>query len=259
MKEMDMAGGVALVTGGAGGIGRAACLEFARAGAQVVVVDIDGEGAERTAAEIRADGGQAMATRADVSQTAEVQAYVKLAVDTYGRIDYFFNNAGIEGKVGPVAEYDEEVWDRVIAVNLKGPFLGLRYVLPVMIAQKKGAIVNTASVAGTLGSPNGSAYSASKHGVLGLTRSAAGEVGKQGIRVNAICPGPIDTRMLQALEKMNRPDDPDAFRRWNMGRNPMARYGEAEEVARVVVFLCSDGASFVNGAAWIVDGGRAAI
>ena len=259
MKEMDMTGNVALVTGGAGGIGRAACLEFARAGAQVVVVDIDGEGAERTAAEIRADGGQAMATRADVSKTADVQAYVRLTIDTYGRIDYFFNNAGIEGKVGPVAEYDEEVWDRVIAVNLKGPFLGLRYVLPVMIAQKKGAIVNTASVAGTLGSPNGSAYSASKHGVLGLTRSAAGEVGKQGIRVNAICPGPIDTRMLQALEKMNRPDDPDAFRRWNIGRNPMARYGEAEEVARVVVFLCSDGASFVNGAAWIVDGGRAAI
>ncbi len=134
MKEMDMSGGVALVTGGAGGIGRAACLEFARAGAKVVVVDIDAEGAERTAAEIHALGGQALATRADVSQTAEVQAYVKLTVDTFGRIDYFFNNAGIEGKVGPVAEYDEEVWDRVIAVNLKGPFLGLRYVLPVMIA-----------------------------------------------------------------------------------------------------------------------------
>ncbi len=259
MKEMDMTGNVALVTGGAGGIGRAACLEFARAGAQIVVVDIDGEGAERTAAEIRAQGGQAIATRADVSQTAEVQAYVKLTMDTHGRIDYFFNNAGIEGKVGPIAEYDEAVFDRVIAVNLKGPFLGLRYVLPVMIAQKKGAVVNTASVAGTLGSPNGSAYSASKHGVLGLTRSAAGEVGKQGIRVNAVCPGPIDTRMLQSLEKMNRPDDPDAFRRWNVGRNPMGRYGEAEEVARVVVFLCSDGASFVNGAAWIVDGGRAAI
>ena len=259
MKEMDMTGNVALVTDGAGGIGRAACFEFARAGAQVVVVDIDGEGAERTAAEIRADGGQAMATRADVSKTADVQAYVRLTMDTYGRIDYFFNNAGIEGKVGPVAEYDEEVWDRVIAVNLKGPFLGLRYVLPVMIAQKKGAIVNTASVAGTLGSPNGSAYSASKHGVLGLTRSAAGEVGKQGIRVNAICPGPIDTRMLRSLEKMNNPEDPGAIRRWNIGRNPMARYGEAEEFARVVVFLCSDGASFVNGAAWIVDGGRAAI
>ena len=259
MNEMELKDGVAVVTGGAGGIGGAACLAFAKAAARIVVVDIDAEGAERTASEIRAMGGQAIATRADVSQSADVQAYVKRALDTYGRIDYFFNNAGTEGRVGPLAEYDEAVWDRVIGVNLKGMFLGLRHVLPVMIAQKKGAIVNTSSVAGTVGAPNLSAYSASKHGVLGLTRSAAGEVGKLGIRVNAVCPGPIETRMIRSLAGMSNPVDPDAVKRFNVGRNPMGRYGDPAEVARVVVFLCSDAAAYVNGAAWVIDGGRAAI
>ncbi len=259
MNEMELKDGVAVVTGGAGGIGGAACLAFAKAAARIVVVDIDAEGAERTASEIRAMGGQAIATRADVSQSADVQAYVKRALDTFGRIDYFFNNAGTEGRVGPLAEYDEAVWDRVIGVNLKGMFLGLRHVLPVMIAQKKGAIVNTSSVAGTVGAPNLSAYSASKHGVLGLTRSAAGEVGKLGIRVNAVCPGPIETRMIRSLAGMSNPEDPDSVKRFNVGRNPMGRYGDPAEVARVVVFLCSDAASYVNGAAWVIDGGRAAI
>lgn len=259
LKELEMAGRVALVTGGGSGIGRAACLEFARAGARVVVVDIDPATAEQTAADVRALGVKAIATVADVSQSAQVQAYVQQAQSTFGRIDYFFNNAGIEGRVAPVAEYDEAVWDRVIGVNLKGMFLGLRYVLPVMLAQKKGAVVNTASVAGTLGSPNGAAYSASKHGVVGLTRSAAGEVGKQGVRVNAICPGPIDTRMIHSLAQMANPADPGAVAKFNVGRNPMGRYGQPEEVARVVVFLCSDASDYVNGAAWIIDGGRAAI
>ena len=259
MNQMEMHGRVALVTGGGSGIGRAACFEFARAGASVVVVDVDAPAAEQTAAEVRTLGAQAFAAEADVSQSAQVQAYVRQVLDKFGRIDCFFNNAGIEGRTAPVAEYDEAVWDRVIGVNLKGMFLGLRHVLPVMIAQKKGAIVNTASVAGTVGSPNGAAYSASKHGVIGLTRSAAGEVGKLGVRVNAICPGPINTRMIHALEAMANPADPGAVARFNVGRNPMGRYGEPAEVARVVVFLCSDASDYVNGAAWIIDGGRAAI
>ena len=259
MKEMDMRDRVALVTGGGSGIGRAACHEFARAGASVVVVDIDAETSEKTAAEIRAMGGQSLSVRADVSQSAQVQAYVQQTLGRFGRIDYFFNNAGTEGRVSPLAEYDEAVWDRVIGVNLKGMFLGLRHVLPVMIAQKKGAIVNTSSVAGTVGAPNLAAYSASKHGVIGLTRSAAGEVGKQGVRVNAICPGPIDTRMVRSIAEMINPADPDAIIRFNVGRNPMGRYGEPEEVARIVVFLCSDASAYVNGAAWVIDGGRAAI
>jgi NAD(P)-dependent dehydrogenase (short-subunit alcohol dehydrogenase family) len=259
MKAKDMQDRVALVTGGGSGIGRAACLEFAHAGARVAAVDIDVESAEKTAAEIRALGRQSLAVRADVSQSAQVQAYVQQTLDKLGRIDYFFNNAGTEGRVAPLAEYDEAVWDRVIGVNLKGVFLGLRYVLPVMIAQKKGAIVNTSSVAGTVGAPTLAAYSASKHGILGLTRTAAGEVGKQGVRVNAICPGPINTRMVRSLAEMINPDDPDSVAKFNIGRNPMGRYGEPDEVARIVVFLCSDASDYVNGVAWLIDGGRTAI
>jgi NAD(P)-dependent dehydrogenase (short-subunit alcohol dehydrogenase family) len=259
MKAIDMQDRVALVTGGGSGIGRAACLEFAHAGARVAAVDIDVDSAEKTAAEIRALGRQSLAVPADVSQSAQVQAYVQQTLDMFGRIDYFFNNAGTEGRVAPLAEYDEAVWDRVIGVNLKGVFLGLRYVLPVMIAQKKGAIVNTSSVAGTVGAPTLAAYSASKHGILGLTRTAAGEVGKQGVRVNAICPGPINTRMVRSLAEMINPDDPDSVAKFNIGRNPMGRYGEPDEVARIVVFLCSDASDYVNGVAWLIDGGRTAI
>lgn len=259
MKEMDMKNKVALVTGGGSGIGRATCLEFACAGASVAVVDINIEAAEKTAGEIRALGQPAFFAQADVSQSAQVQAYVQQTLDQFGRIDYFFNNAGVEGRVRPIAESDEADWDRVIGVNLKGTFLGLRYVLPIMIAQKKGAIVNTSSVAGTVGAPSLAAYSASKHGILGLTRSAAGEVGKHGVRVNAICPGPIDTRMVRSIAEMLNPEDPAAVAKFNVGRNPMGRYGEPDEVARVVVFLCSDAATYVNGASWLIDGGRAAI
>jgi NAD(P)-dependent dehydrogenase (short-subunit alcohol dehydrogenase family) len=184
MKETDMTGRVVLVTGGGGSIGRAACLEFARAGAGVAVVDVDLAAGEQTAAVVRTMGVRALAVQADVSQSAQVQAYVRQTMSVFGRIDAFFNNAGTEGRIAPIAEYDEAVWDHVMGVNLKGAFLGLRYVLPVMIAQGKGAVVNMASVAGTVGAPGMAAYSASKHGIIGLTRTAAGEVGRQGVRVN---------------------------------------------------------------------------
>jgi len=256
---MKMEGKIALVTGGGNGIGQAACLEFARQGAKVMVVDIDAGAAEGTARSIREMGGEAQAFRADVSQSSQVQAYVEHTVATFGRIDAFFNNAGIEGVITPLAEYSEELWDKVMDVNLKGSFLGLRYVLPVMIAQKKGAIVNTASVAGTVGAPGMAAYSASKHAIIGLTRTAAGEVGKQGVRVNAVCPGPINTRMIHSLEAMINPDDPASVAKFNTSRNPMGRYGEPEEIARVVVFLASDEADYVNGVAWLIDGGRTAV
>jgi len=259
MKETDLTDRVALVTGGGNGIGRAACLEFARAGARVAAVDIDLAAAEKTAADIRALGRPALAVQADVSQSAQVRGYVQQTLDQFGRIDCFFNNAGTEGRAAPLAEYDEAVWDRVISVNLKGVFLGLRHVLPVMLAQQRGAIVNTASVAGTVGAPTLAAYSASKHGIIGLTRTAAGEVGKQGVRVNAICPGPINTRMVRSLAEMINPQDPDSVAKFNVSRNPMGRYGEPEEVARIVVFLCSDASDYVNGVAWLIDGGRTAI
>jgi NAD(P)-dependent dehydrogenase (short-subunit alcohol dehydrogenase family) len=255
---MDFGGKVALITGAGNGIGRAAALGFSSHGAKVVVVDRDVDAGEATAGIIRQNGGDARFVAADVTKSAEVQNYVKAALDAYGTIDCFFNNAGIEGKVASTAEYDEDVFDAVISVNVKGVFLGLRHVLPVMIAQKRGAVVNTASVAGLTGSPGMPAYVASKHAVLGLTKVAAGEVARQGVRVNAICPGPIDTRMIHALASQINPDDPGVVDARYQAGIPLGRYGTAEEVANVVQFLCSDLASNVTGAHYVVDGGRTA-
>ena len=162
---------------------------------------------------------------------------MKAALDAYGRIDCFFNNAGIEGKVAPLAEYDEAVFDQVIGVNVKGVFLGLRYVLPVMLEQKSGAIVNTASVAGLVGTPGIGPYVASKHAVIGLTKTASGEVARSGIRVNAICPGPIDTRMIHSLELQINPADPASIGARYQAMLPIGRYGTPEEVAKLVLFL----------------------
>lgn len=255
---MDFTGKVALVTGGGNGIGRAACVAFARHGAKVVAVDRDGAAAEATAGIVRQNGGEAIAVTADVTRSAEVQAYVKATTDKFGRIDCFFNNAGIEGKVMPIAEYDEAVFDAVIGVNVKGVFLGLRHVLPQMIRQKSGAIVNTASVAGLVGTPGMPAYVASKHAVLGLTKTAAGEVARQGIRVNAVCPGPVDTRMIHALEEQLSPADPAAMGARYQAALPTGRYTTVEEIANMVLFLCSDLASNTTGGQFVVDGGRTA-
>ncbi len=255
---MDFTGKVALITGAANGIGRAAAVGFARHGARVVAVDRDASGAQATAGIIRQHGGDAIHVAADVTRADDVRGYVAAAVESYGTIDCFFNNAGIEGAVAPIAEYDEAVFDAVIAVNLKGVFLGLRHVLPVMIGQGSGAVVNTASIAGLLGAPGMPAYVASKHAVLGLTKCAAGEVGNKGIRVNAVCPGPIDTRMIEDLQRQMNPEDPRAVKASYEAAIPLERYGTADEVANVVLFLCSDLASNVTGAQYTVDGGRTA-
>ena len=255
---MDFTGKVALVTGGGNGIGRAACVAFAKAGARVVAVDRDGAAAEATAGIVRQNGGEAIAITADVTRSAEVRAYVKTTIDKFGRIDCFFNNAGIEGKVAPVAEYDEAVFDAVIGVNVKGVFLGMQHVLPEMIRQGGGAIVNTASVAGLVGTPNMSAYVASKHAVLGLTKTAAGEVARQGIRINAVCPGPVDTRMIHALEEQLSPGNPAAMSERYQTSLPTGRYTTVEEIASMVLFLCSDLASNTTGGQFVVDGGRTA-
>src|SRR6476659_118912 len=256
--SMDFSGKVALVTGGGNGIGRAACVAFARKGAQVVAVDRDGAAAEATAGIVRQSGGDATAVTADVTKSAEVKTYVKAAIDKYGRIDCFFNNAGIEGKVAPIVDYDEAVFDAVIGVNVKGVFLGLKHVLPEMIRQGGGAIVNTASVAGLVGTPGMPAYVASKHAVIGLTKTAAGEVARQGIRVNAVCPGPVDTRMIHSLEAQLSPADPASIRRRYQASLPTGRYSTAEEIANTVLFLCSDLAAALTGAQYVVDGGRTA-
>jgi len=255
---MDFSGKVALITGAGNGIGRAAALGFANGGAKVVAVDRDAAAAEAVAGVIVQRGGEALAVTADVSRSEEVRRYVARAVDGYGAIDCFFNNAGIEGAVAPIAEYDEDVFDAVIAVNLKGVFLGLRHVLPVMLGQGRGAVVNTASIAGLLGAPNMPAYVASKHAVVGLTKVAAGEVSGRGVRVNAVCPGPVDTRMIRDLNRQMNPADPDSARASYEASIPSGRYSTPEEVANVVLFLCSDLAGNVTGAQYTVDGGRTA-
>jgi NAD(P)-dependent dehydrogenase (short-subunit alcohol dehydrogenase family) len=255
---MDFKGKVALITGAGNGIGRATALGFARDGAKVVVVDRDTAGGEGTVGIIRQQGSEALFVAADVTKSADVQAYVKAALDAYGSIDCFHNNAGIEGTVAPTAEYDEAMFDTVMAVNVKGVFLGLRHVLPVMLKQRRGAVVNTASVAGLVASPGMPAYVASKHAVIGLTKTAAGEVARAGVRVNAVCPGPIDTRMIHSLESMLNPDDPASVGDRYQSNIPLGRYGTAEEIANLVLFLCSDLASNITGAQYVADGGRSA-
>ena len=255
---MDFHGKVAVITGGGNGLGRAAAVGFASRGAKVVIVDLDRAAGEATAGILRQQGGEAHFVPADVTQSAEVQNYVKVALEKYGAIDCFYNNAGIEGSVAPTHQYDEDMFDRVMAVNVKGIFLGLRHVLPVMIRQGQGSVVNTASVAGLVGSPGMPAYVASKHAVIGLTKTASGEVARSGVRVNCICPGPIDTRMIHSLEAMLNPSDPDSIGSRYQSTIPIGRYGTAEEVANLVLFLSSSLASNITGAQYVVDGGRTA-
>ena len=256
---MDFNEKIALITGGGNGIGRATALGFAERGAKaVVVVDRDGDAARATADMVRQQGSEALDVTADVTSAAEVRDYVKTTLDQYRRIDCFFNNAGIEGKVAPTAEYEEDVFDAVMSVNVKGVFLGLRHVLPVMLEQGSGSVVNTASVAGLVGSPGMPAYVASKHAVIGLTKTAAGEVSSQGVRVNAVCPGPIDTRMVRDIAVQVNPDNPASVQQNYEASIPIGRYGIAEEVANTVLFLSSDLASNITGAQYVVDGGRTA-
>lgn len=255
---MDFHGKVVLITGAGNGIGRAAALGFSSRGGKVVIVDRDQAAGDATAGILRQQGGDALYIPANVTQSADVQNYVKLTLDKYGAIDCFYNNAGIEGSVAPTHQYDEDMFDRVMAVNVKGVFLGLRHVLPVMLRQGSGSVVNTASVAGLVASPGMPAYVASKHAVIGLTKTAAGEVARSGIRVNCICPGPIETRMIHALEAMLSPDDPGSVGTRYQSNIPIGRYGTAEEVANLVIFLSSDLASNITGAQYVVDGGRTA-
>jgi len=247
---------IALITGGGGGIGRATALGFASRGAKIVVVDHDAALGQETTDLVQAAGGKAIFVRADVSKSADVQAYVKAALATYGRIDCFFNNAGIEGTVVPTVEYDDDMFDRVIAVNLRGVFLGLKHVLPGMIAQGSGNVVNTASIAGLVGSPNMAAYVASKHGVMGLTKVASGEVAANGVRVNAVCPGPVETRMMRSLEAQRNHNNPEAVHEAYRATIPTGRYAMPEEIANAVMYLCSDLSGDITGTQIVIDGGR---
>jgi len=243
-------GKVAVVTGAAMGIGRASALLFAREGASVVVADIDEEGGHETVSRVEAAGGRASFIRTDVSSRPEVAAMVRHAVDTYGGLDCAHNNAGIAAPLAPLAEYPDDGWDRTIAVMLTGVYLCMKAEIPAMLERGAGAIVNTASGVGLVAYPHQAAYTASKHGVIGLTKVAALDYGSQGIRVNAICPGTARTPMVdQAIER-----DPsiDAHLK---ALHPIGRIGEASEVAEAAVWLCTPAASFVLGVALPVDGG----
>jgi NAD(P)-dependent dehydrogenase (short-subunit alcohol dehydrogenase family) len=245
-----LAGKIALVTGGASGIGRATALTFAREDAQVIVADRSVDGGEETVQMVKAAGREALFVKTDVSQATEVEGLIKQAVATYGRLDCAFNNAGIEGVWVQTADCTEENWDRTLTINLKGVWLCLKYEIPQMLTQGGGAIVNNASLAGLVGAATLPAYVASKHGVVGLTKTAALEYAKAGIRVNAVCPGiirtPMGDRVIQAY-----PQTADAM----LAQEPIGRWGTPEEVAEAVVWLCSDAASFVTGHAMAVDGG----
>jgi len=250
----QMAGKVALVTGGSSGIGKATALAFAREGAKVVIASRTQKSGEQVVRAIEASGGEATWIGTDVSQAAQVEALIRAIIATYGRLDYAFNNAGSGGRGGWVAEIQEEDWDQAIDGYLKSVWLCMKYEIPEMLKLGGGAIVNNSSVDGQRGFPWDPAYSAAKHGVLGLTKSAAMQYAQKGIRINAVCPGWIRTPPVQSMIE----HDPEAEARLLL-HQPIGRFGEAEEVAQAVVWLCSDKASLVVGTALAVDGGYLAV
>ena len=248
---MLLNGKIAIITGAGAGIGRAAAQAFAREGARLMLADI--RGADETAELIKSAGGSAIALKCDVSSAVEVESLVRETIAAYGRFDCAVNNAGIESRIANTADITEAEFDRQMAVNLKGVWLCLKYELPQMVKHGGGAIVNTSSGAGISGAPGWSAYSAAKHGVVGITKCAAVEYARAGIRVNAVCPGPIDSPMGKRIAA----DNP-GYRDILIAHTPNGRLGQPEEVAQAALWLCSDGASLVNGAILAVDGGTSA-
>ena len=246
----QFSGQVALVTGGASGLGRVTALALAREGAKVVVADVAAIEGEATVQSIISAGGQAIFVKADVTKSIEVEAMVQETVNAFGRLDFALNNAGVDGVRARTAAYPEEVWHQVINLNLTGVFLCLKFELPVMVKQGRGVIVNMSSVAGVTGFPGHAAYTASKHGVIGLTKTAALDYAKAGIRVNAICPAytrtPMLTRMLEQYSDLEAK---------LVSRVPLRRLGTAEEIAQAAIYLFSEAGAFITGHSLLLDGG----
>lgn len=245
-------GKVAIVTGGSGGIGRATAAAFIREGASVMLVD-------RVEAELRAAaeslGGSAACFAADVSDAAQTRGYVEATIARFGGVDILFANAGVEGRVAPITEYPVEELDRVLAVNVRGPFLAIQAVAPHMAARGGGSIVITSSVAGVIGSAGLSAYVASKHATIGLAKTAAIELAPLGVRVNTVNPGPIENRMMRSIEDQAAPGHGADVKAGFLGMVPMGRYGTNEEIAALALFLAGDASSYCTGAVFLADGG----
>jgi NAD(P)-dependent dehydrogenase (short-subunit alcohol dehydrogenase family) len=250
-------GRVAVVTGAAGFIGRATAKLLAARGARIVAVDRREADLKAATAELPASA-ETLTIAADVTSEDEVRDYVRATVDRFGKIDVFYNNAGIEGDIRKITDYSLDSFRRVLDVNVVGVFLGLKHVLPVMLQRNKGSIINTASIAGLIGSPDIAVYSASKHAVIGLTRSAAIECAGTGVRVNCVCPGLIESRMLSSIIDGRNPGNAPIPNEKIAERIPARRLGDPSEVASIVAFLASDEASYVSGSAYTVDGGRTA-
>ncbi|KKK39833.1 oxidoreductase [Mesobacillus campisalis] len=253
---MVFEGKVVLITGAAGGIGRETARLFAEQGAKLVLVDVDQEVIQKVAFELELD--DYLALSADVSNEDQVKNFVQLTKEKYGKIDVFFNNAGVGVKYGRITDITAEELDQVLNVNVKGVFFGLKHVMAVMLEQKSGSIVNTSSVNGVSGSPGLAAYSATKHAVIGLTKTVALECAGTGIRINAICPGPVNTPMIRALAEMKTPGNPEQPREMYEQRIPLRRYAKPKEIAELVLFLSSDKASYITGSVYRIDGGMTA-